>query len=634
MKTIESDVALIGVGLGGFAALRALLESGLRVAATEEYAWIGGQATSQALCVLDEYHDPAGEGVGYSRRYAEFRESLRRHYRENFRLSTLAEAQLYFNPGNAMNSHMVAEPAVAQGVMMEFLRPYLESGQLTLLAGWVAESAVCRNYKLESILCRPADGSPERVRLEADFFLDGTEAGDTYPLLPVTHRLGADGPVFDERHAEPEADVTAIQSSTVCFAVEYVPGGDFRIPRPSDYEAWWKSHGPFHLDAPGASAADPSLMFVRKERPDGRLLPPAFYYRSVIDRRNFDDPRRSFSRTIFNTGCNDYHSEPMVGPGVDTRAVYERAKALSRAYLYWLQNEAPRDEGGFGYPELRPCPEITGTPDGFAMAPYIREGRRLAAYRTIVEEDIAIHSQTGARAAFFSDSVGLGGFVIDIHRRTGKVSRFHGGVHSRPYQIPLAALVTPELENFACAGKCIGTTQITNGAYRLHNIEWAIGEAAGELAAFCLERKITQPCLTGMPLFAYQQQLVRAGVPVFWYEDIGWDHPAFEAIQLLSVTGIWPASRQHLRFDPHHSVARAVKVVKAAFDRLRRLGCPLDELQEIVLISHGTRKADAALRLLRGLEDAGWPENLWRERGKVGAQASESIEDEIPQPLA
>lgn len=36
------------------------------------------------------------------------------------------------------------------------------------------------------------------------------------------------------------------------------------------------------------------------------------------------------------------------------------------------------------------------------------------------------------------------------------------------------------------ACKNIGSTHITNGCYRLHPVEWNIGEAAGALAAYCL----------------------------------------------------------------------------------------------------------------------------------------------------
>ncbi|EIP96493.1 hypothetical protein OpiT1DRAFT_00909 [Opitutaceae bacterium TAV1] len=633
-RFIDVDVALIGVGIGGVAALQALLEKGLRVAAFEEYAWIGGQVSSQALCVLDEFHDPVSEKTGYSRRYHAFRESLRDFYRKNFRLSKGGAAQLYFNPGNAMNSFMVAEPHVAHQVLREKFAPYEESGQLRLFCGWVAASVRRDGHRLLSVTCRNLQKPSETVEARARFFLDGTEAGDLYPLIPVSFRLGADGrEAFDEPHAEPEANPQGIQSSTVCFAVEYVPGGDFRIPRPADYDEWEHACGPFRLDAPGASREEPSLMFRRKLGRNGRMVPPAFYYRCVIDRRNFDDPKRPFSRAIINCACNDFALEPMVG-GLPTHLVYERAKALSTAYFYWLQNHAPRDDGkGVGYPELRLCPEITGTPDGMAMAPYIREGRRLCACTTILEQDIARANQTGARARHYDDSVGLGGFIIDVHKRCLARSVFSGGVTTNPYQIPLSALVSTELENFAVAGKCIGTTQITNGAYRLHNIEWAIGEAAGELAAFCLSRSGASGFpLTGRALFDYQRELIRQGVPVFWYDDLPLDHPAFEAIQLFSVRRIWPADPSHLRADAQHSVARSLKSVETFFQNLAALGADPGDIPEITLVCHGTRKEDLLVRMLRHLDDNGWPDAAFGDTGTL--RTAGASEAGIPEALA
>ena len=45
-------------------------------------------------------------------------------------------------------------------------------------------------------------------------------------------------------------------------------------------------------------------------------------------------------------------------------------------------------------------------------------------------------------------------------------------------------------ENLLPAAKNIGTTHITNGCYRLHPVEWNIGEVAGALAANCLDQRI------------------------------------------------------------------------------------------------------------------------------------------------
>jgi hypothetical protein len=46
------------------------------------------------------------------------------------------------------------------------------------------------------------------------------------------------------------------------------------------------------------------------------------------------------------------------------------------------------------------------------------------------------------------------------------------------------------MRNLLPACKNLGVTHITNGCYRLHPIEWNIGEAAGLLAAFCMDRKL------------------------------------------------------------------------------------------------------------------------------------------------
>jgi hypothetical protein len=47
------------------------------------------------------------------------------------------------------------------------------------------------------------------------------------------------------------------------------------------------------------------------------------------------------------------------------------------------------------------------------------------------------------------------------------------------------------MENLLPACKNLGVTHITNGCYRLHPVEWNIGEAAGELAAYCLQHHTT-----------------------------------------------------------------------------------------------------------------------------------------------
>jgi len=68
------------------------------------------------------------------------------------------------------------------------------------------------------------------------------------------------------------------------------------------------------------------------------------------------------------------------------------------------------------------------------------------------------------------------------------------------------------------ACKNLGVTHITNGCYRLHPVEWNIGEAAGLLAAFCVSQKKAPRQVRRDPelLRRFQQRLTDDGVPLSW----------------------------------------------------------------------------------------------------------------------
>jgi hypothetical protein len=70
-------------------------------------------------------------------------------------------------------------------------------------------------------------------------------------------------------------------------------------------------------------------------------------------------------------------------------------------------------------------------------------------------------------------------------------------------------MIPTRVENLLPACKNIGTTHITNGLYRVHPIEWNIGEVAGSLAAYCLNKNLTprQVRNTAEHLADFQQML-------------------------------------------------------------------------------------------------------------------------------
>ena len=184
--------------------------------------------------------------------------------------------------------------------------------------------------------------------------------------------------------------------------------------------------------------------------------------------------------------------------------------------------------------------------------PYIRESRRIVARTTVLEHDVSAHFQPGPRAAPFADSVGIGWYPIDIHRSGAE----DVGVscRTRPFQIPLGALLPERMTNLIAAAKNIGTTHITNGCYRLHPVEWNIGEAAGALAAFALERRLTPAAVHASPLGAFQRSLLTEGVPLAWIVDVGVHHPSFAAVQTLFMSGRLDIG---LRFEPDAPLGEA-----------------------------------------------------------------------------
>ena len=221
---------------------------------------------------------------------------------------------------------------------------------------------------------------------------------------------------------------------------------------------------------------------------------------------------------------NDYLLGNLVGVSDEARRRHiDGAKQLSLSLLYWLQTEAPRPTAA-GWRGLRLRGDIVGTEDGLAKYPYIREARRIRAVFTVLEQHVGTEARaeaTGIPAANvtaleYPDSVGIGSYRIDLHPTPAGDNYID--VASLPFQIPLGALLPVRVENLLPACKNIGTTHITNGCYRLHPVEWNIGEAAGALAAFAAARRVRLHAVRDTPalLGDYQQRLVAQGVELRW----------------------------------------------------------------------------------------------------------------------
>ena len=229
--------------------------------------------------------------------------------------------------------------------------------------------------------------------------------------------------------------------------------------------------------------------------------------------------------TLVNWPQNDYMLGNLVGVTEEEASRnLERAKQLSLSLFYWLQTEAPRPDGGAGWPGLRLRNDMVGTEDRLAKYAYIRESRRIKAEFTVLEQHVGTEARmrsTGksrdeVQAANFPDSIGVGSYRIDLHPSTS--GRNSIDISSLPFEIPPGALLPRRVENLLPACKNIGTTHITNGCYRLHPPEWNIGESAGALVAFCLARKAGPRQVRKQPklLDDFQKAIQAQGIEIHW----------------------------------------------------------------------------------------------------------------------
>ena len=525
----DADLLIIGGGLGGVAAALAAVRRGRSVILTEETDWLGGQLTSQGV-PPDEH--PWIEQFGCTRSYRRLRDEIREHYRRWYPLTRAAREDPVLNPGLGKVSKLCHEPTVAASVIDALIAPFVASGRLQVLRETVPIAADAADGVIRSVTVRDRTGSV-RV-LSAPFVLDATELGDVLPLAGIPYVTGFESRAQTGEPSAPEAaQPDNVQAFSWVFALGHDEHGDHTIERPAEYD-YWRAYEPDFWHGPllGLVAPDPRTLeplertFLPNAPVDGPVSADQskdpgdrelWAFRRILARASFEPDFLESDVTVVNWPMIDYLDGNIIDATSEERARHlERSRSLSRSMLYWLQTEVPRPDGGHGWPGLHLRGDVLGTDDGFAKAPYIREARRIRARYTVTEQDLSLAIRGEDGAVEYPDSVGVGMYRIDLHPSSGGDNYID--VASTPFQIPLGALIPEGGGNLLAAGKNIGTTHITNGCYRLHPVEWNIGEAAGALAAFCLDTGRTPDEVHAAPAIvaAFQAELEADGFELRW----------------------------------------------------------------------------------------------------------------------
>lgn len=519
----DCQVLIVGGGTGGMAAALASTRIGAKTCVTEETDWVGGQFTAQGLNASDEHRFI--DTVGATRSFALLRANMRAAYGGKK------------NPGGCWVSHLCAEPKVALDAFEKMTKSAIDSGKLRIFYKVKPASVGVTNGRIASVVMKRDDGGT--FTINARQTVDATELGDVIKLSGTAYRVGQE-PRSDTGEADaPETACPAcVQSITYDVVLEKRPDGERHvIDKPDGYgvKPWMKgfSHQNFKMYGPGS----------------------VWEYRRIKDASQLGGTDVSIMN--WGVGGNDYPFGGIVDVS-DAESATQLARARERAlaYVYWLQTEVD----GHGYPNLKMRSDVLGTTNGVAKYPYIREGRRLRALETIKTEHISDAYNAGsARARTYDFPVGIGFYPMDMHQNVAEGTGFPKG-HSLPFQVPLGALIPETMNGLLAGAKNIGTTHLTNSAYRLHPIEWTIGEAAGTLAAMSVSWN-KEP----RDVFAnegnareLEDRLLADGVPLYWIDDVLPADATWRDIQFAAATGIMGGPEKgSLHFLPEATITRA-----------------------------------------------------------------------------
>jgi hypothetical protein len=576
-----SPILVVGGSTAAYSATLTALDLNLEVCLVQPQAVVGGQFTAQALPASDDGdllptkagpHTVAGEEFAISRRQRQFRQRLRQ-------LQPVANRRVD-NPGGSWVSHLSTTPVVAATAMNEALIPYLGSGQLRLIPFAEPEAVVLvsdgEDPRLGRVICRDRQ-TGHRFTVTAQVTIEATDLGDLLEVGHIPSRVGQEARQDTGEAILPEEARPACQQSiTFDVVVEHTEKGKgVPIGKPDGFgqSAWLNLReftGNFWTKAQPNKwqkwdfLSDYGIFRYRRllrVKPQEKTVCPGDV--AVLNWGTSSEPDRPFC-------CgNDYRAGRLVGVSREERQLHiQRARQRAQAYLHYLQTH--------GVPDLKPRGDLTWTEDGIALEPYVREARRGIALTTIRHEDVAERFfPNQARAHCFDDTVGIGQYhYLDLHGNDAKghVSPKGKDVVALPFSLPLGALVPVGTGGLVLSAKSIGTTHITNAAYRMHPIEWGIGEASGVLAVVAVQTGLSPRALarSAVHIRTIQGLTTRQGIPIFWFDDVSHDDPDFEAIQVMAAAGIIRSEQANsLSFRPYGQVSRAV--VATALVKLLKL---------------------------------------------------------------
>ncbi|MDF1814299.1 MAG: FAD-dependent oxidoreductase [Verrucomicrobiales bacterium] len=517
-------------------------------------------------------------------------------------------------PGKPFHGPSTFRPAEAEAVFRELISPYIESGQIEVFWKRCPVSVAVEKSAVKNVTFAPVDlqsgiTGDQDLTVTAKMTIDASDWGDVIQLSGAAWECGPDPA---SRYGEPSAPKAGTfpenEMNPITWAM-IVEEADAESPisKPKRYDdrnfprATHFSRAAFRdlkWDVPNPGAGS-----ILHWPPDGKASArqlSVYSVRRIVDGYSSLDKKTSILLNYMNgqdyplerlprhvvealeateTGASKKNIVEMTRP--QRQIIFDDAKNHSLSVLYHLQNfvHERAEERQNSFRKFRLSSEF-GTSDNLPPKPYIRESLRLKAMYVIREQDgrnrdgeTKVSAVPGFSHVMYPDGLFPWQFHYDFHR-TGRTYLVEEGdtgpwidYHKKNRHtkfisdrclFPVRSLIPEAVDGLLGAQGNVGFSSIVSAAVRLHDQRVHIGQAAGAVAAFSLSRGMAPRAIpySEQALHEIRYSLCNSGdamgIPLLlWpFRDLDPQHPAFEAVNHLSIRRILDFDRTHVDFLP------------------------------------------------------------------------------------
>lgn len=480
-QTLYTDVLVIGGGAGGTAAGIQSARQNIKTIIAEPTTWLGGMLTAAGVSATDGNH------LLHSGLWEEFRQQLYKHYKTE-------------NLATGWVSNTLFEPHVGDSIFKAMCDK--EKKYLSVMYGLQLQSVLKEKNKITGAIFLNAD--KKIITIKSKICIDATEAGDVIAMSAAAYDLGMEDAVYSKESFAPGKNNIIQDLTWAAILKDYGKGSDKTIARPDGYDStiFFKScTSVFNSDSVTSPWNAQKMLNYGKIKNNKYML-------------------------NWPASGNDYYLNVIEDKPADRIKKYAAAKNHTLQFIYYIQKE-------LGYKNLGLADDEFSTTDKLAMIPYNRESRRMKGLVRINNNYLVNPFEKDQ--TLYRTGISVGDYPVDHHHHKNEQAPKIKFTHVHSYTIPLGCLIPEKTYGLIAAEKNISVSNIVNGTTRLQPVVLLTGQAAGALAAVCIQKNV-EP--RNAAIRDVQQILLQAKCYLMPYVDVKPGDTYWEAIQKAGATGI------------------------------------------------------------------------------------------------